>query len=114
MTRARLARSHFLRRDAVNNCKREAELTTQSGSPAVSYVPVRGGSVVKILTVLSWLRDLGIVLLFLAGNQIRHGAFGVGLTIQLCAVVMFVERFVWHWHLCDLQEARSRADRTPR
>jgi hypothetical protein len=69
--------------------------------------------VVKTLTVLSWLRDLGIILIFLAGNQIRHGAFTVGLTIQLCAVVMFVERFVWHWHLCDLQEARSRVDRTP-
>ena len=67
---------------------------------------------VKILTALSWLRDIGVVILFLAGNQIRHGAFTVGLTIQMCAVVMFVERFVWHWHLCDLKEARARAKET--
>ena len=92
--------------------KPSAELTTQRGNLTVFLVP--GGSVVKTLAVLSWLRDLGIILLFLAGNQIRHGSFTVGLVIQLCAVVMFVERFVWHWHLCDLQEARSRADRTPR
>jgi len=69
--------------------------------------------VVRALAVLSWMRDLGVIVLFLAGNQIRHGDFLVGLTIQLCAVVIFAERFVWHWYLCDLREARSRADRTP-
>jgi hypothetical protein len=67
--------------------------------------------VVKTLAVLSWLRDAGIVLLFLAGNQIRHGAFTAGIAIQMSAVVMFTERFVWHWHLNNLQGARSRANR---
>ena len=66
---------------------------------------------VKTLAVLSWLRDAGIVLLFLAGNQIRHGTFTAGFAIQMCAVVMFMERFVWHWHLNSLQGARSRTDR---
>jgi len=70
--------------------------------------------VVKTLAVLSWLRDIGIVLLFLAGNQIRHAAPSVGLTIQMCAVVMFVERFVWHWQLFNMRAARSRVDNTPR
>lgn len=67
---------------------------------------------VRTLVTLGWLRDIGIVLLFLAGNQIRHSAFAVGLAIQLCAVVVFVERFMWSWHLYDLREARKRADRS--
>jgi hypothetical protein len=67
---------------------------------------------VRTLATLGWLRDIGIVLLFLAGNQIRHGSFAVGLAIQLCAVVVFTERFLWSWHLYDLQEARARADRS--
>jgi hypothetical protein len=70
--------------------------------------------VIRTLAVLSWLRDIGIVLLFLAGNQIRHGAFGVGLTIQMCAVVMFLERLVWHWQLSTLREAKVRVDSTQR
>lgn len=69
---------------------------------------------VRALATLSWLRDIGIVLLFLAGNQIRHSSFAVGLAIQLCAVVVFTERFLWSWHLYDLQEARARADRSKR
>lgn len=64
---------------------------------------------VKTLAILSWLRDLGVIILFLAGNEIRHSAFTAGLTIQMCAVVMFVERFVWHWHVFGMREARARA-----
>jgi len=60
---------------------------------------------------MSWLRDAGIVLLFVAGNQVRHGAFAAGATIQMCAVILFMERFVWQWQLNRLQEARSRVKR---
>jgi hypothetical protein len=28
----------------------------------------------------------------------------VGLAIQICAVVVFTERFQWSWHLYDLQK----------
>lgn len=66
----------------------------------------------RTLAVLSWLRDAGIFLLFLAGNQVRHGAFAAGVTIQMCAVIMFIERFVWHWHLGRLQEARNPVSRS--
>jgi len=64
----------------------------------------------RALATLGWLRDIGIVLLFLSGNQIRHSSFAVGLSIQLAAVVVFAERFLWSWHLYDLREARVRAN----
>ena len=69
---------------------------------------------VRALATLSWLRDIGVVLLFLAGNQIRHSAFAAGLTIQFSAFVVFLERFLWHWHLAGLRDAKIRADQTLR
>lgn len=91
-----------------------SEIDRAKGSGFAKLVPVPGGPVIRALAVLSWLRDIGIVLLFLAGNQIRHGAFGVGLVIQMCAVVMFLERLLWHWQLSMLREARVPAERTRR
>lgn len=56
----------------------------------------------RSLIALGWLRDLVLVLLVLAGNDIRHSSPSVGLIVLLSAVVIFTERFLWSWHLFDL------------
>ena len=61
------------------------------------------------LIALGWLRDVGLVLLLMAGNQIRHDSPVVGITIMGAAAVIFAERFVWSWALCDLREAQKVA-----
>jgi hypothetical protein len=71
-----------------------------------------GGVMVRALATLGWLRDIGIVLLFLTGNQIRHSAFALGLAIQFCAVVVFAERFLWSWHLFNLRDARAKDEQS--
>ena len=61
---------------------------------------------IKSLIALGWLRDVALVLLSCAGNHVRHTSPIVGLTIMAAAFLIFVERFVWAWHLCDLRESR--------
>jgi hypothetical protein len=63
---------------------------------------------VKSLVAFGWLRDLVIVLLLLAGNHIRHTSPTVGITIMLGALVVFMERFLWSWYLCDLREQQKQ------
>jgi hypothetical protein len=63
--------------------------------------------VVKSLIALGWLRDIVLVLLFCAGNHIRHTSPAVGLTIMVGTLVIFAERFVWSWHLCDLRDKNA-------
>jgi hypothetical protein len=59
---------------------------------------------VKSLIALGWLRDLALVLLLVAGNHLRHATPAIGFTIMAGALLIFAERFVWSWHLCDLRE----------
>ena len=59
---------------------------------------------VRSLITLGWLRDVALVLLVCAGNHVRHSSPVIGLTIMGAALLIFVERFVWAWHLCDLRE----------
>ena len=61
-------------------------------------------TLVKSLIALGWLRDIVLVLLFCAGNHIRHSSPAVGLTVMVGTLVIFAERFVWSWHLCDLRD----------
>jgi hypothetical protein len=51
------------------------------------------------LIALGWLRDFVLVLLVVAGNQVRHSAPLKGIIIMLCAAIIFAERFLWSWHL---------------
>ena len=67
---------------------------------------------VKSLIALGWLRDIVLVLLFCAGNHVRHTAPLIGFTVMAGALVIFAERFVWSWHLCDLREKRVESSQT--
>jgi hypothetical protein len=53
------------------------------------------------LKALGWLRDLVLVLLVLAGNYTRQTSPVVGVIIIASAAVIFVERFLWSWHVLD-------------
>jgi hypothetical protein len=64
---------------------------------------------VKSLVAFGWLRDLVIVVLLLAGNYIRHTSSLVGITIMLGAAIVFLERFLWSWYLCDLKDEKNQA-----
>jgi hypothetical protein len=65
--------------------------------------------VVKSLIALGWLRDIVLILLFCAGNHLRHDTPLIGLTIMAGTLIIFAERFVWSWHLCDLREKQSQS-----
>ncbi|HKS75024.1 MAG TPA: hypothetical protein VJQ82_17585 [Terriglobales bacterium] len=58
---------------------------------------------VKSLAAFGWLRDLMIVLLLIAGNHVRQNSPTVGLLIMFGALVVFLERFLWHWYLSGLK-----------
>ena len=59
---------------------------------------------VRSLITLGWLRDVALVLLVCAGNHVRHSSPVIGTAIMGAALLIFAERFVWAWHLCDLRE----------
>ena len=61
---------------------------------------------IRSLITLGWLRDLALVLLVCAGNGLRHTSPRIGFGILAASLVIFVERFLWSWHLCDLRERR--------
>jgi len=63
---------------------------------------------VKSLITLGWLRDVALVILVCAGNHVRHSSPAIGLAIMASAALIFAERFVWSWHLCDLRENNQR------
>lgn len=67
---------------------------------------------VKSLIALGWLRDIVLVLLFCAGNHLRHSTPAIGLTIMVGALIIFAERFVWSWHLCDLREKQAESSQS--
>jgi len=61
----------------------------------------------RSLIALGWLRDFVLILLVVAGNQVRHSAPLKGIVIMLCAVVIFAERFLWSWHLSEVAGPRK-------
>ena len=62
---------------------------------------------IKSLIALGWLRDIVLVLLFCAGNHLRHTSTTIGFTIMASSLLIFAERFLWSWHLCDLREKQA-------
>ena len=62
---------------------------------------------IKSLIALGWLRDIVLVLLFCAGNHLRHTSAAIGFTIMASSLLIFAERFLWSWHLCDLREKQA-------
>jgi hypothetical protein len=59
---------------------------------------------IKTITAFAWLRDLAIVLLFVAGLDLRTSLPHVAVLLMVCALVIFVERALWSWYLCDLRD----------
>jgi hypothetical protein len=64
---------------------------------------------IRSLITLGWMRDIVLVLLICAGNHLRHTSPAIGLTIMASALVIFAERFLWSWHLCDLRDKQAAA-----
>ncbi len=62
---------------------------------------------IKTITAFAWLRDLAIVLLFVAGIDLRTSLPHVAVLLMACAAVIFVERALWSWYLSDLQEQQQ-------
>ncbi len=58
----------------------------------------------KALIVFGWLRDFVVVLLFLAGNHVRHTSPLIGIVIMIAAAVVLAERFLWSWYLSEINE----------
>jgi len=59
---------------------------------------------IKSITAFAWLRDLAIVLLFIAGFDLRESMPRVAVLMMICAVVVFIERVLWSWYLFDLRD----------
>jgi hypothetical protein len=59
---------------------------------------------VKSLIALGWMRDVVLILLLCAGNHLRHTSPAIGFAIIAAALLIFAERFLWAWHLCDLRD----------
>jgi hypothetical protein len=43
--------------------------------------------------------------MLIAGNHVRQSSPTVGIVILLDAVVVFLERFLWHWYLAGLKSS---------
>jgi hypothetical protein len=72
-----------------------------------------GRPLVKTLITLGWMRDVVLVLLLCAGNHLRHTSLAIGFAIIGAALLIFAERFLWAWHLCDLRDKHA-ASSAPR
>jgi len=62
---------------------------------------------IKSITAFAWLRDLAIVLLFIAGIDLRRRLPHVALLMVICAVIVFVERALWSWYLQGMRDSGS-------
>jgi hypothetical protein len=80
---------------------------------AILVLELGGTSLVKSLIALGWMRDIVLILLLCAGNHLRHTSPGIGFAIIAAALLIFAERFVWAWHLCDLRDKHA-ASSAPR
>lgn len=67
---------------------------------------------VKSLVALGWARDFVLILLFLAGNYVRHISATAGITIIVGTGVILAERFLWSWYLCDLKDQSKEEPRS--
>jgi hypothetical protein len=61
------------------------------------------------IRTLAWLRDLVIVLLLIAGFDLRHTTPRLAMLLILSASVIFVERALWSWYLLGLRDEQRRA-----
>jgi hypothetical protein len=62
---------------------------------------------IKTITAFAWLRDVAIVLLFVAGLDLRSSLPRVAILLMVSAAVIFIERALWSWYLSDLRDAQQ-------
>ena len=62
---------------------------------------------VKPITAFAWLRDFAIVLLIVAGFDLRSTMPHIALLMISCALVVFIERVLWSWYLLDLRDQKN-------
>jgi hypothetical protein len=60
------------------------------------------------IRTFAWLRDLVIVLLVIAGIDLRHTTPRLAALLILSAAVIFVERALWSWYLLNLRDEQHR------
>jgi hypothetical protein len=61
---------------------------------------------IKTITAFAWLRDLAIVVLFIAGLDLRPSLPRIAILLMASAVVIFIERALWSWYLSDLRDVQ--------
>jgi len=66
-----------------------------------------GDQMIKSIRALAWLRDLVIGVLFVAGIELLQSSTRLASLLLLSASVIFVERFLWSWHLLDLRDEQD-------
>jgi hypothetical protein len=59
---------------------------------------------IRSIKTFAWLRDLTIVLLFIAGFNLLSGSPRLGTLLIAAAAIVFVERVLWSWYLLDLRD----------
>jgi len=64
------------------------------------------------MRILAWFRDLVIVLLFIAGFDLRHTSIRLALLLMASGAVIFAERMLWSWYLLDLRDRQEQAQPT--
>ena len=62
---------------------------------------------IKSIRALAWLRDLVIGVLFVTGIELLQSSTRLASLPLLSASVIFVERFLWSWHLLDLRDEQD-------
>jgi hypothetical protein len=62
---------------------------------------------IKSIRALAWLRDLVIGVLFVTGIELLQSSTRLASLLLLSASVIFVERFLWSWHLLDLRDEQD-------
>jgi hypothetical protein len=77
------------------------------GEAAILVLELEAALLVKALITLGWMRDVVLILLLCAGNHLRHTSPAIGFAIIGAALLIFAERFVWAWHLCDLRDKHA-------
>jgi hypothetical protein len=61
------------------------------------------------IRTFAWLRDVVIVLLFIAGIDLRHSTPRLAILLIVSGAVIFVERALWSWYLLDLRDEQQRS-----
>jgi hypothetical protein len=66
-------------------------------------------SMLQSIRTFAWLRDLVIVLLFMAGFNLWHSIPRLAILLVAGATVIFVERVLWSWYLLNLRDEQDQS-----